>query len=482
MKKYIFFSLLLLQISLGFAQAPNKMSYQAVIRNNNNVVVSNHAVGMRISILQGSATGTSVYTETQSPTTNANGLIAIEIGTGTVVSGSFTAINWSNGPYFVKTETDPNGSTNYTLIGTSQLLSVPYALYAQKTDTAAVSKFALNGIPSGSQHGQTLTNCDGNITWTYNGQCPAKISAFNCADTVHSGTLNKAIAASGVSSSITYSGGNGGVYADQSIASTGVLGLTAEIGTGNLNNGNGSIQFQINGTPTSAGIAAFTFSIGNKTCTFYRTVNAAPIWPAGTVFCNGTPTAVVDVTNPITGKTWMDRNLGASRAATSSADADAYGDLYQWGRAADGHQCRNSGTTSTLSSTDQPGHGNFIIAPNSPSDWRNPQKNNLWQGVNGTNNPCPSGYRLPNVIELENEKSSWTQINNLGAFGSVLKLLMPGHRLNSDGSLNNVGTRGLYWSNTFNGNWARPLDLGIGYAGSGNDYRANGFSVRCIKD
>jgi hypothetical protein len=114
MKKYILFSLLLLQISLGFAQAPNKMSYQAVIRNSNNVVVSNHAVGMRISILQGTATGTSVYTETQSPTTNTNGLIAIEIGTGTVVSGSFTAINWANGPYFVKTENDPNGGNNYT--------------------------------------------------------------------------------------------------------------------------------------------------------------------------------------------------------------------------------------------------------------------------------------------------------------------------------------------------------------------------------
>jgi hypothetical protein len=114
-----------------FAQAPNKMSYQAIIRNSNNVLVSNHTVGMRISILQGTATGSSVYTETQSPTTNANGLIAIEIGTGTIISGSFANIDWSNGPYFVKTETDPNGGSNYNLTGTSQLLSVPYALYAK---------------------------------------------------------------------------------------------------------------------------------------------------------------------------------------------------------------------------------------------------------------------------------------------------------------------------------------------------------------
>jgi len=123
-------------MALAFAQAPEKMSYQAVIRNSNNVVVSNHSVGMRISILQGTATGTSVYTETQTPTTNANGLIAIEIGTGTIVSGTFANIDWANGPYFVKSETDPNGGSNYTLTGTSQLLSVPYALYAK------------NGVPS----------------------------------------------------------------------------------------------------------------------------------------------------------------------------------------------------------------------------------------------------------------------------------------------------------------------------------------------
>jgi len=482
MKQYFLFTLLLLQSFLGSAQVPNKMSYQAVIRNSNNVVVSNHAVGMRISILQGTATGTSVYTETQSPTTNANGLIAIEIGTGTVLSGSFTAINWANGPYFVKTESDPNGSTNYTLTGTSQLLSVPYALYAQKTDTAAVSKFALNGIPSGSQHGQTLTNCDGNITWTYNGQCPAKISAFNCADTVNFGTLNKAIAASGVSSSITYSGGNGGIYAAQSIASTGVTGLTASLDAGTLNNGNGIITFNISGTPTSSGIAAFTFSIGNKSCIFYRTVNAAPIWPAGTVFCNGTPTAVIDVTNPITGKTWMDRNLGASRAATNSTDTLAYGDLYQWGRGADGHQCRNSSTTNTLSTTDQPGHGLFIICPDvPPAAWLTNINNNLWQGINGLNNPCPKGYRLPTDFELNSERLSWTQNNNYGAIMSSLKLPVPGVRLYINATVANTTVYGYYWSSSFNGN-PIYLELNSSNANINTNYRGHGFSIRCIKN
>ena len=114
-----------------WAQSPQKMSYQAVIRNAGNNLVTSTAVGMQISILQSSASGTAVYTETQTPVTNANGLISIEIGAGTVLSGDFTTIDWANGPYFIKTETDPTGGNSYTITGISQLLSVPYALYAK---------------------------------------------------------------------------------------------------------------------------------------------------------------------------------------------------------------------------------------------------------------------------------------------------------------------------------------------------------------
>jgi len=113
-----------------FAQAPQKMSYQAVIRNTSGALVSSSSVGMKISILQGSATGTIAYSETQTASTNANGLVSLEIGTGTVVSGTFAGINWANGPYFIKTQTDPTGGTNYTIVGSSQLLSVPYSLFS----------------------------------------------------------------------------------------------------------------------------------------------------------------------------------------------------------------------------------------------------------------------------------------------------------------------------------------------------------------
>ncbi|MFN9113649.1 MAG: hypothetical protein ACK5XN_26570, partial [Bacteroidota bacterium] len=113
-----------------FAQAPQKMTYQAVIRNASNNLVVSAPVKMKISILQGSASGTAVYSELHNPTTNANGLVSIEIGSGTSPVGTIGSINWGNGTYFLKTETDPTNGTNYSIEGTSQLLSVPYALHS----------------------------------------------------------------------------------------------------------------------------------------------------------------------------------------------------------------------------------------------------------------------------------------------------------------------------------------------------------------
>ena len=129
-KLFTFFVIMALTISVS-AQPPQKMSYQAVIRNSSGQLVASHAVGIRISILPGSGTGTPVYVETHNATTNANGLITLEIGGGAIVSGNFTGVDWSSGIYFIKTETDPTGGTNYTVTGTNQILSVPYALYAK---------------------------------------------------------------------------------------------------------------------------------------------------------------------------------------------------------------------------------------------------------------------------------------------------------------------------------------------------------------
>lgn len=135
MKKIITICAAIIMTASLWAQSPEKMSYQAVVRDGSNNLVTSSAVGMQISILQGSPSGTAMYVETQTPTTNANGLVSIEIGAGTVVSGDFTTINWANGPYFIKTETDPAGGISYTITGISQLLSVPYALHAKTAET-----------------------------------------------------------------------------------------------------------------------------------------------------------------------------------------------------------------------------------------------------------------------------------------------------------------------------------------------------------
>ena len=234
---------------------------------------------------------------------------------------------------------------------------------------------------------------------------------------------------------------------------------------------------------------------GNEVACGSDPYNAASLCPPPVPnTCNpSNPTVIVDVTNGATGKTWMDRNLGANRAAISSTDAQAYGSLYQWGRGSDGHQCVNrysgdgvttSGTTSTLSSSNTPGHSDYITINTSPNDWRSPQNTNLWQGTDGVNNPCPTGYRLPTETELNAERLSWASSNAAGAFASPLKLPMAGFRNHTTGLLGSVGSVGYYWSSTVSSTTSAAHNL---YFVSNNAYmvasiRAAGFSVRCIKN
>ncbi|GEM_PF-4273863 len=126
--------LILLITILGshvWAQAPDMFSYQAVIRDGTNNLVSNTAIGVQARILQGGPSGIEVYSETHAGMTNLNGLITLEIGNGTTASGAFGNIDWGDGPYFIELGTDITGGSNYSLIGSVQLLSVPYALYAE---------------------------------------------------------------------------------------------------------------------------------------------------------------------------------------------------------------------------------------------------------------------------------------------------------------------------------------------------------------
>jgi len=135
MKKLILSLVAIATISLSsFGQAPEGFKYQAVVRDAGNLILNNQVVGMRMTIQQGAIGGATVYQETFAPTTNGYGLVNLEIGSGTIVSGTFATIDWSAGPFFIETAVDVSGGTSYAVMGTSQLMSVPYALHAKTAE------------------------------------------------------------------------------------------------------------------------------------------------------------------------------------------------------------------------------------------------------------------------------------------------------------------------------------------------------------
>jgi hypothetical protein len=668
------------------AQVPQAFNYQAVCRDTNGTPLAQQVVTYRASVLQGSPSGTVVYRETHTDTTNVYGISTLKIGRGTPVQGTFASIPWGSGSYYLSIDMDPAGGSNYRNLGAPELLSVPYALQSKDgiaKGTITNQLLFWNGtvwdtLNPGSS-GQMLTMCNGNLIW---GNCPGSITGLSCSSAVHTDTLIAGLVATNVQTEISYSGGNGGLYSAQTITSTGVTGLTAILNSGYFANGNDTLIFSISGTPSGSGIATFTLNIGSQSCSFSRIVSSGSIstlacstathtgtltsgiaasgtsmtisysggdgggfnsqnipstgitgltaslsagnfnlgngtillnvsgtpvgsgtatfnltiggqsctltrsiapatiasldcttptivgtmiedslatgvsftlnytgangglhagqvvqssgvsgltatlgsasfalgngsvtysvsgtpvsggypnfnisiggqtcvisllvigWRPGMVHCNG-PTQIVEVLNPTTNRTWMDRNLGASQVATSSTDVNAYGDLYQWGRFGDGHQCRNSITTSTLSANDNPGNPNFIIIPNSPGDWRSTQNNNLWQGINGTNNPCPFGFRLPTEGELDAERISWQSNDSNGAFSSPLIMPAGGRRVWVTGSFLEIGSYGQYWTASVISNGSRHLNFFNSNSFFGTDNRGSGRSVRCIKD
>ncbi|MBQ7490125.1 MAG: hypothetical protein IJT51_06385, partial [Bacteroidales bacterium] len=166
MKKVLLFIAVSLMFVGGLlAQAPQKFTYQAVVRDAYNTLVPSKPIGVKISILQSGLNGPVVYAEEHTTVTNANGLMTLQIGGGTVVNGDFASIDWSAGPYFLKCETDPQGGTNYTVTGAQQLLSVPYALYSEKTADAFSGDYNdLSNAPTIPTTTDELVNDAGFIT------------------------------------------------------------------------------------------------------------------------------------------------------------------------------------------------------------------------------------------------------------------------------------------------------------------------------
>lgn len=185
------------------------------------------------------------------------------------------------------------------------------------------------------------------------------------------------------------------------------------------------------------------------------------------------------------GRCWLDRNLGAARVAESITDQQSYGGFYQWGRNTDGHQVVTSGTVTTLSPNTNPTHSDFITVQTAPYDWTSNPNNDLWNGLDATNNPCPSGWRLPTSLEFTTEMTLWNAQNLNGAFESALRLPAGGTRGYLSGSRQNEGAWASYWTSeafaSANAN-VKMFNADATQAQVVNTYKAMGASVRCIKD
>lgn len=481
------------------------------------VVSSTGVTGLTATLTSGTfnnGSGTLIYTITGTPSNTGTANFALNIGGQTCILtrtvnlpvGTITALNCgseiengtlyngesANGVSSIIPYTGGNGGTySSQIINSTGVIGLTATLSAGTfLNGNGNLNFIINGTANTSGYATFKILIDGK-SCSFDRYVILKglVANLDCNSTTNSSVLNQGSAVVSETSSIPYTGGNGGVYSSQILYSTGVTGLTARLSAGNFTSSNGNLIYTITGTPSSSGLANFTIDIGGKSCVLSRIVNA-PLLTIGSyqstaVHCNGTPTLVVDVTNPITGKTWMDRNLGASQAAVSYADPNSLGDLYQWGRATDGHQCRNSAKSNSRTSTDL-SNQNFIYGY---SDWQETPNNNLWQGVNGVNNPCPYGYRIPTEAEFIAEYSTWSSLDYLGGISSPLKFTSGTWRDYQNGNIINYTINGLYWSSTLgniNNNIPALMYFGSSSAGistGGNsNKKANGLSVRCIKD
>lgn len=268
MKKTLITVYTFLLLGTAFAQAPQKMSYQSVVRNTTNDLVTNSTIGVQISILQGSPTGIASYIESHSTNSNANGLVSIEIGGGTPIAGSFSTIDWSAGPYYLKTETDPNGGTTYSISGTTQLLSVPYALYSESSG---------NGF-SGDYN--DLTNAPTNVSYFNNDA--GYITSPNDAD---SDPTNEIQTLSLAGQTLSISGGNSVILSgsggtlDQAYdfggPGAGRL-ITADAGAVEITNaGANSIGLKTNTTNSGVGVSANVTNAANTFAAIQATTNSS---------------------------------------------------------------------------------------------------------------------------------------------------------------------------------------------------------------
>ncbi len=424
-----------LHLSTAFGQSPNGISYQAVIRNSSNDLVSNQAVGMKISILQGSASGISVYAETQTPTTNANGLVSIEIGGGTVVSGNFASIDWANGSYFIKTETDPAGGTSYTITGTSQLLSVPYALHAKTAEnfTGTITEidpvFTAWDKSTGISITESQINDLGNYIETETQTLSDVIANNNAAN----GQIKNLTDPTEAQDAATKA------YVDALLARIEALELSDLLNNGFTDSRDGNHYNAVR--------------IGNQ------------VWMAENL------KYLPSVSGPVTGSQtipyyyvydYYGTDVTAAKATTNYT---TYGVLYNWAAAMNG----------AASSAANPSGVQGVC----PAGWHLPSDAEWTQLTDYLGGVSVAGGKLK-----EAGTTHWYSPNT-GATDESGFTALPGGYCFSSGSFHGIGNDGYWWSaseSDANNAWYRYMVFSYSFVNRYYDYKVARLAVRCVRD
>jgi uncharacterized protein (TIGR02145 family) len=320
-----------------------------------------------------------------------------------------------------------------------------------------------------------------------------RVGSLDCEAATQTGTLTAGVAASDVSTDISYTGGNGSFYKGQTVSSTGVMGLMATLAAGTLASGSGSLTYTITGTPSGSGTASFAMSLGGQSCTLSRTVSAA----SGGGSCGAYVASGV-------WKEFMCHNLGANMSADPFTPSwELNGNYYQWGRnptcfGRDGIDGANPCSSPVYGAAAPWGNTTSNDNAGAITGWSTiDSPDGAWVDESKTiNDPCPAGWRIPTAAQLTNlanntlnprtSVGAWANVStNYGTgyrFGQSLFLPAAGDRIFSDGSLLYRGFNGLYWSSTVSSSNAHVLIFLSSGASVGSSPRTNGLSLRCVAE